>query len=265
MNCDDIDRALFENPAASRWPPEIEAHLNSCKLCKELVEKITTSAAPEPVSSETLSQIQQRLSADLRPVRPMASAAVLFAAFAGIFLSVLALRVYRLGGAFGTHVLSPLQAATMLGIIVIGTSFLTYSLIQQMVPGSRHWIPQNLLPLGLLAALLLAIVALFPFQHEQNFWARNWFCINVGCQTGLLAAVPIWLVLRRGAFISRRASGAAAGLLAGFVGVAVLEIHCPNLDAWHILISHLGPAVICCLVGLGIGSVSEIASARSLR
>jgi hypothetical protein len=35
----------------------------------------------------------------------------------------------------------------------------------------------------------------------------------------------------------------------------LLEIHCPNLDAWHILVSHLGVAVI----GLTIGLVAGLA------
>ena len=50
----------------------------------------------------------------------------------------------------------------------------------------------------------------------------------------------------------------AAGLLAGLVGTSVLEIHCPNLDAWHILISHLGVAMLCALAGLIIGLAVEV-------
>jgi hypothetical protein len=53
-------------------------------------------------------------------------------------------------------------------------------------------------------------------------------------------------------------TGAATGLLAGLVGTTVLEIHCPNLDAWHILISHLGVAMLCALAGLVIGVAAEV-------
>jgi hypothetical protein len=45
------------------------------------------------------------------------------------------------------------------------------------------------------------------------------------------------------------------GLLAGFVGVTVLEIHCPNLDRMHIAGGHLGAAVTAVLVGVGLSAV----------
>ena len=48
-------------------------------------------------------------------------------------------------------------------------------------------------------------------------------------------------------------TGAATGLLAGRVGTTGLEIHCPNLDASHILVSHLGVAVLGAVAGLVVG------------
>jgi hypothetical protein len=64
-------------------------------------------------------------------------------------------------------------------------------------------------------------------------------------------------MLRRGAILSPSTTGAATGLLAGLVGTSVLEIHCPNLDARHILVSHLGVAMLCALAGLVIGLAAE--------
>jgi hypothetical protein len=49
--------------------------------------------------------------------------------------------------------------------------------------------------------------------------------------------------------------GAMTGLLAGFVGVTVLEIHCPNLDRMHIAGGHLGAAVTAVLVGAALSAV----------
>jgi hypothetical protein len=59
-------------------------------------------------------------------------------------------------------------------------------------------------------------------------------------------------------------TGTATGLLAGLVSTSVLEIHCPNLDAGHILVSHLGVAIMCALVGLVTGLTGEIIGARSV-
>jgi hypothetical protein len=60
-------------------------------------------------------------------------------------------------------------------------------------------------------------------------------------------------VLRRGAILSPIMTGAATGLLAGLAGATALEIHCPNLDASHILVSHLGVAVLGAVAGLVVG------------
>jgi hypothetical protein len=59
-------------------------------------------------------------------------------------------------------------------------------------------------------------------------------------------------------------TGAATGLLAGLVGTSALEIHCPNLDAWHILVSHLGVAVLGAMAGLVVGVVFEIVATRAI-
>jgi hypothetical protein len=45
------------------------------------------------------------------------------------------------------------------------------------------------------------------------------------------------------------------GLLAGFVGVTVLEIHCPNLDRMHIADGHLGAALTAVLVGAALSAI----------
>jgi len=148
--------------------------------------------------------------------------------------------------------------------LAISTGLLAYSLVHQMAPGSRHRIPPKLLPVGVIISLTVAMAVLFQFQHERNFWTKGWACLRAGIPIGILAAVPFWLLLRRGAVLSPSITGAATGLLAGLVGTSVLEIHCPNLDAWHILVSHLGVAMLCALAGLVTGLSVEIIGSRSV-
>jgi hypothetical protein len=195
----------------------------------------------------------------LRPVRPVASERYFFGAFLGIFVSVVALGIYRMG-AFAIRVMTPLQTTAILSALAISTVLLAYSLVHQMVPGSRHRISPKLLPVAVTISLMIAMAVLFQFQHERNFLANAWACIRAGTPFGLLAAVPFWLLLRRGAILSPSMTGAATGLFAGLVGTSVLEIHCPNLDAWHILVSHLGVAILCALAGLVIGLAIEAKS-----
>jgi len=254
MNCNDVDRALSEE---SRLPFQAQDHVKSCHRCQELVTALNMSVPVDPPSPATLRQIADGMATSLRPVRPVAPARYFLGAFVGIFVSIVALGAYRMG-AFAIAVMTPLQTAAILSALAISTGLLAYSLVHQMVPGSSHRIPPKLLPVAITISLTIAITVLFQFQHERNFWGNAWACIRAATPIGVLAAGPFWLVLRRGAILSPSMTGAATGLLAGLVGTTVLEIHCPNLDAWHILVSHLGVAMLCALAGLVIGLAAEV-------
>ncbi len=260
MKCNDVDRALS---AESQLPPQAQDHEGSCNRCQELIRALDTPVPVDPPSPATLRKIAEGIATNLRPVRPVAPARYFFGAFVVIFSCIVVLGVYRMG-ACAVAAMTTLQTVAMLSALVISAGLLAYSLVLQMVPGSRHMIPPRFLPVGITIALTVAIVVLFQFQHERNFWRNGWACIRAGIPLGVLAAVPFWLLLRRGAVLSPSITGAATGLLAGLVGTSVLEIHCPNLDAWHILVSHLGVAMLCALAGLVTGLSVEIIGSRSV-
>jgi hypothetical protein len=190
-------------------------------------------------------------------VHPIASWKLIFVSLVTIFACVVAAGVYRMG-AFALAAMSSLQAASILAALTICMGLLALSLVQQMSPGSRHWISPRLLPLGILGALAVSITTLFQFQPEQTFWVGAWACLRTGTPLGAIAATLFWLVLRRAAVLSPPMTGVAAGLLSGLVGAACLQIHCPNLDASHILVGHLGVAAVGAGTGLIVGLVTEI-------
>jgi hypothetical protein len=258
MNCNDVEKALSED---SQLPLEAQEHVRSCNRCQELITALDAPVAMDPPSPATLRQIADKMATNLRPVRPMAPARYFFGALVSIFVFIVALGVYRMG-AFAIAVMTPLQTAAILTALAISTGSLAYSLVHQMVPGSRHRIPPTLLPVAVMISLAISIAVLFQFQQERNFWGNAWGCIRAGTPIGALAAVPFWMVLRRGAILSPGLTGAATGLFAGLVGTSVLEIHCPNLNGWHILVSHLGVAILCALAGLVIGLAAEVKGAN---
>ena len=129
---------------------------------------------------------------------------------------------------------------------------------------SRHWIPPEPLPVVVVGVLAIVIAGLFQFQQEKDFWGSGWVCLRAGIAFALLAAVPFWLVLRRGTIFSPRVTGATAGLLAGLVGTSALELHCTILDASHILTWHLGVALLAAMIGFALGFAGE-AGGRQLR
>ncbi len=263
MNCRDIDGMLVERPPASPFSAEVEDHVRGCMRCRALVSALGTFAPGDLPSPATLRQIESGIMSDLHPVHPVAPRLQVFAALIAVFVCVVAVGVYRLG-AFAIAVMSPLQVSVIFGALAVCTGLLASSVVQQMVPGRRHRIPPRLLPVGIMVALGVAIAVLFQFQQERNFWTRDWACLKTGIPLGAIAAVPFWLVLRRGAILSPSMTGAATGLLAGLVGTSALELHCPNLHAGHILVSHLGVAVLGATVGFFTGILADTRNTRAV-
>ena len=259
MNCNDLDKALS---LGSRLPLQAQDHVRSCNRCQELVEALDVSVADQP-SLATLFQIAETIATNLRQARPVAPAHYFLRVFVGILACIVAFGVYRVG-AFAIPVMTPLQTVAMMIALATSSGLLAYSLVHQMIPGSCHRFSPRLLPVIIMILLAIAITTLFQFQHERDFWGNASACIRVGIQIGALAAVPFCLVLRRGAVLSPSMTGTATGLLSGLVGTSVLEIHCPNLDAWHILVSHLGVAILCALAGLATGFTTEVNAVDSV-
>lgn len=255
MNCDDVNEALDVAPSAGVSYPEIREHLDCCSRCRKLVAALGSPKSEAILLTSTLQQIESRLLSDLRPVDRTRKEHLLMA-LALIFVCGVAFGVSRIG-AFALAAMSPLQAAVMLAAVGSGATLTAYSLVSQIMPGSLHRIHPLILPLAVILSLVLATVLLFQFQHERHFWAASWWCIRTGAKFGALTAVPLWLVSRRGAVLAPITTSLAGGLFAGLVGTAVLEIHCPILDAWHILFAHLGVPIVFTALAIAAGFVLD--------
>ncbi|SRR5579871_74814 len=260
MDCRDVDRALLEGGGIAQLQ-DVQDHLRSCGHCRTLAQALDPRRVEAAPSSDTLRHIEQSLAADLRAVQPMWPLSYFFTAFAGIFVLIVSFGAYRMG-TFAISVMSPLQAAAILCALAASAGLLAYSLVHQMVPGSRQRVSPQPLPAGIMVFLLLIVAGLFQIQQDPKFWAHGWACLSVGTPFALFAAVPFWFLLRRGAVLSPRLTGAATGLLSGLVGTSVLEVHCPNLDALHIVTWHLGVSLLGATTGLGIGFLAERSARR---
>jgi hypothetical protein len=254
MNCKDINQAIIEG-SASPWSPEAEEHLRTCARCRELAGTLKMPVAADLPSPTVLREIERGLVANLRPVRPIAKRYI-FVSMMAIFAVTAVLGLSRFGP-FAIAAMTSLQMGAIFGALAISAGLLAYSLVNQMVPGSRYRVPPGRVPLVVMILLMVSVAVLFPFQQERSFWFSAWVCIRGGTPVAAFSAAPLWLVLRRGEILSPIMTGAATGLLAGLAGATALEIHCPNLDAWHILASHLGVAVIGAVVGLLVGWAVE--------
>jgi hypothetical protein len=223
---------------------------------RALAKALNQSAEAEVVSPELLRQIEQRIAQDLRPVHP-ASTARLFAALMGISGLAVFVSAYLLG-TLGLTAMSFLQVGVILAALVGAVVLTADSLIRQMSPGSRHRMSPEWLPTLIIVSLVFVVAVSFQFQRQPEFWKNWWGCFRPGALIGVIVAIPYWFVVRRGAILSPLMAGAAGGLLAGLVSVTVLAIRCPDLNAWHVLFSHVGVAAAGVFAGLVAGYLYDL-------
>src|SRR5260370_9388231 len=147
MNCRDVDRALIESEKSgtASMSAKAQEHLMSCERCRQLIGALEASDGAEGPSPVLLHQLERSLAKDLRPVRPLAPQRYFLAAFAAIYVLIVAFGVYRMG-AFAISVMSTLQAVAVLCALAVSAGVLTYSLVQQMVPGTLHLISPHYCP-----------------------------------------------------------------------------------------------------------------------
>lgn len=205
---------------------------------------------------EHVNQIANRLAGDLTPVRPLPSAGVLTTAFALISAALV-----LLGGlALGDRALLRMDWTTAVftfAALAASICLLAFALSSEMAPGCGRLAPPWMLALGVLIGLAVLFAALFPYHEERSFWLHAWRCLRVGLAAGALGAALFWFVLRHGAVLHRRTSGALAGLLGGLTGAAILEVHCPNFNSAHILAGHWGAAALCAGLGWLAGALAD--------
>jgi hypothetical protein len=193
---------------------------------------------------------------DLKPVKPIAPTFAFLAAFGIIFLAVAVVGSFQLR-AFGWGVLSIPQRVVVFASLAAGTGLLASSMVRQMFPGSKHHVSPGLLPVGVLALLTLTAAAVFQPKVEFAFVSNGLSCLRAGLSYAIPGALLLWLVLRRGAILSPKLTTATAGGFAGLIGLTVLEVHCPILNRYHILVWHMGVVLLSMLGGLSLGAAWE--------
>ncbi len=193
--------------------------------------------APHDVDPTLLDRVSASIGASLSPVRPLPPAWVLESGVIVIAVAVAIAGAAR-AGFYGIEKLGNTERALIFPALGILLWLAATAWVAENIPGSRRRAdPSILLLIGTLA-MLTVFAGLFRDYRTDHFISAGIVCLL----TGLLHAIPAgllgWLVLRRGFAVDSVAAGLAAGTLAGLAGVAMLELHCPNFQAMHILIWH---------------------------
>jgi hypothetical protein len=78
-------------------------------------------------------------------------------------------------------------------------------------------------------------------------------CLRAGTIAAVPAGIGSWLVLRRGFAVRPVEAALAAGTLAGLAGLTMLELHCPNFHAMHVMVWHTAVVPVSAVAGAVIG------------
>ncbi len=255
MTCQELDALLnlrTSRSTASTLPTAAAEHIAACERCGRLVRVLQERQPIEMPSAQRLQQIESALLRDLKPVQPILPGYVFLAFLSALFVATVAIGSLALGVA-GWSTLSAAQRTVVFAVSAAGGTLLAVSMARQMFPGSRHAMSPARLLIAVLAVLTIVEVALFRPQHELAFVSDGLMCLRIGVSYAIPAGLVSWLILRRGAMLSPMLTGATAGTFAGLIGVTVLEVYCPNLNLFHILVWHFGVILLSTLAGLIIG------------
>jgi hypothetical protein len=205
----------------------------------EEVDKILQKAsgvAPE-VEPALLKRIADSINSSLRPVRPLPPTWVLTGGLALICAAVAVAAAAR-AGFYGIEKLGTWERVlifTTLGILVWAAA---KEFVSQLIPGSRQRLGVGALLMIVGAALLGVFALVFRDYRTDHFISAGIACLLTGLLPAIPAALLSWLLLARGFAVNPVAAGLAGGALAGLCGVTMLELHCANFQALHVLVWH---------------------------
>jgi hypothetical protein len=220
----------------------------------EQIDDVLKTAAPAPnaLNPEMLRQIAESMKPTLGPLRPLPPNWVMSWGLVVICAAV-AVAGAALKGFYGIEKMDALERALIFSVLLALAWAAASGLVQEMIPGSRRIVSSGTLLLIVTAGMAGLFALLFRDYQTTHFFSAGIACLVTGLLFALLAAVPAWLVLRRGFAVNPVSAGMAAGTLSCFAGLGMLELHCPNFQAAHVLVWHV--AVIPCSAAIAMLAV----------
>lgn len=219
----------------------------------EIDKRLAGAAYPaRGVSPAVLDRITVALHSSLKPVRALSGPGLLVS---GVLLicAVIALAGAVRGGLFGFKAMGIAARISVLCALAALGGLTAKEFVSQWIPGSRRYLtPQSLVALA--SGVLLVVFGLqFSDYRIEHFFSAGIICLGAGVIHAIVAACLAAWFLRRGCALNLITAGAVAGTLGGISGVAMLELHCPNLEAAHVLVWHVAVVPVSAVAGALVG------------
>ena len=207
------------------------------------------------VQQPVLERIATSVRASLHPVRPAPRTWVLTAGLLLLCAAVALAGAARAGfsGFEALGIGERVIILSMLSMLSMLAWIASRELVSHWIPGSRHYLAPDALVALVSATLFFAFALLFDDYHTTRFLSGGIVCLSVGVLHAIPAACLAAWFLRRGFAVEPVAAGAIAGTFGGLSGVTMLELHCPNLEAPHVLFWHVAVVPASAALGALVG------------
>jgi hypothetical protein len=221
------------------------------------IDEVLERAAETPyaVDPALLSRVSASMTASLKPVHPIPPIWTTVTALL-LIMALVAILDAWLMGFYGLRRLS----APAIGIIFLELGIFSCMAaimsVGEMTPGSRRWINPGIWLVVILAGWIAVDAMLFRDYEMASFVSQGIPCLQAGVTAAVPAGIGSWLVLRRGFAVRPVAAGLAAGTLAGLAGLTMLELHCPNFHAIHVMVWHTAVVAVSAVVGSLAGRIT---------
>ena len=222
------------------------------KILAQAAARAVPEGAERPV---VIGHVEAAILKDLRPVRPLAPGWFFTLVFVALFTAAAAASASALG-IYGFRVLSEIQRELIFPALLATASLAAIACTRAMSPASGPHLG------GVALCLAVGAVPIMFALVFHDYSVRNLVKEGIPCLVaGLCVAVPTGLmiawILRRGFVLDWRAAGTAAGSLSGLAGLGMLELHCANLKAIHVIVWHVAVVLVSGVLGLGIGWIAS--------
>jgi hypothetical protein len=204
------------------------------------------------VDPALLDRVADSMRSSLSPVRPIQAPWILASAVALICV-IVALAGAMLLKPHGIQKMNALQIGLIFPVLGILIWIASVLCVSEVIPGSRRPVAPWLLLLSGCLAPAVVFALLFTDYGRERFVSQGMTCLTAGLLHAFPVSVASVWVLSRGFALNSVAGGLAKGTLAGLAGVTMLELHCPNFEAPHVMVWHIAVLAVSGVVGALLG------------
>jgi hypothetical protein len=193
-------------------------------------------------------RIRAQIRRDTQPVKPMMHPGAYALLFASVPAAVgILYAVFR--GMAGLSALT-VQMAWVLCVLLTLLVMLSAAMVaRSMRPGSGRLYSLGLTFAGLVTYEAIVLTSFVRDYSMIRFVHAGLICLAIGVGCGIVTALPIWVVVRRGMIVEPVSAGAVIGLAGGLAGWIALTLHCPVITTPHAAVWHAAVVVICAGAG----------------